>query len=268
MSVDYEYVTIDVDLMVHPKAIAAGIEAMGLWLWGVAWSHKTGANGRIPRHVVSMAWGGPPATVAKLSKRLVTSGLWLATDDGWTIWNYGKKNQSAEEKERKRELGRARMRRLRGKTGDADGDAQCDASHPRHVRDESAAPVSALVSGSDLPRSEEPRRSPREVIIKPILPANDDAPPAWWASACDTVAANVAPVDDRGARWLEYRGAMARKRWDLTREHAVSWLSQVVRRERRDAPRSRVDTRQPLTGPEPEWLARAKRTGTDGTEAF
>lgn len=234
MSVDYEYVTIDVDLMVHPKAIAAGIEAMGLWLWCMAWSHKTGANGRIPRHVVSTAWGGPPALVSKLAKRLVTSGLWLASDDGWIIWNYGKKNQSAEDKERRRALGRERMKRLRGKSGDALGNAPCDASRARHVRDEDAAPVFDPDLESDLEsRSEDPPREtpPPEVRPHAVVPDPLAAAPDWFPAVVERVSADtlgsmtgLAPLEC----WLAYAGHRANKRLPAAPADAAQWLVTVM----------------------------------------
>jgi len=244
VSIDYEYTTIDVDILMHPKAIAAGIEAMGLWLWAMAWSHKTGANGRIPRHVISMAWGGPPKLVDKLAKRLVSSGLWLATDDGWTIWNYGKKNQSAEEKERKREQGRERVRRLRERMRNAGCNALGNASHARDVTAHGDAPVRDPVLSES--RSEDPTGT--------TAPANDappTSPPVWWADALKTVSAEVLggkPIPDPSALWLEYRSRSLRKRWAMNRDDAVGWLSPVVRRERREA-------------------AQRPATGTNGTSA-
>jgi hypothetical protein len=156
-SIDYEYTTVDVDLLVHPKAIAAGVEAMGLWLWAMAWSHKTGANGKIPRAVVVLAWGATKPVIDKLTKRLVSSGLWVATDEGWEIWNYGKKN--AEEKARRRQQGRERMARFRDRSrapkSDAGSDALSDASPNGSVRclDGAPAPVSDLDLRSGSPES-------------------------------------------------------------------------------------------------------------------
>lgn len=142
---------------------------------------------------------------------------------------------------------------------------------------------SDLKSRSDLPTST-PRATPTAVPDPPpSYPHNDaprcatpvslvtlasDAEPAWWPAACETVAATVAPVSDRAARWLEYLSSVDRRGLAPNQRHAVGWLSQVVRSERRNARPSKVDTRQPMLGPEPEWLTRAKSTGTDGSEPF
>ncbi len=227
MSVDYEYVTIDVDIIVHAKGFAAGVEAMGLWLWGMAWSHKTGANGFLPKHVVVATWGAPPAVVTRLAKRLVTAGLWVPTEDGWLIWNYGKKNQSAEEKERRRALGRERMRRLREKR-DA-GDAKSDASHPVPVRDESAAPdLICNVSG----RSPEPDPA-REPGLRPaaVLPDPFGPPPEWWAEAVRAVSENSLGTSDAlrpSECWIAYAGHRANKRLPINRNDAGTWLVKVM----------------------------------------
>lgn len=251
MSIDYEYVTIDVDIIVHAKGYAAGVEAMGLWLWGMAWSHKTGANGKLPRHVVVATWGASAAVVIKLAKRLVTAGLWVATDDGWTIWNYGKKNQSAEEKERRRELGRERMRRLREKR-DGVGDAKCDASHTRHVHDESAAP-DLICDASSRSREPDPARATPE--DRPSRPHNDAPPcatptslvdiadpmappPEWWEAVCKTVSVGCLNREDglnSAEMWLAYGGHRGEKRRRPSRNDACTWLTTVMVPKAKDA---------------------------------
>ena len=255
MAVDYEYTTIDVDILMHPKAIAAGLEAMGLWLWAMAWSHKTGANGKVPRHVVGLAWGGPPKLVEKLAKRLVASGLWIATDDGWTIWNYGKKNQSAEEKERRRALGRERMQRLRGKKRDAVGDDDCDASLLRHVRDEDAAPdlICDLKSRSEEP---DPARatSANDVaptseakLVRPFAQVPDPGgpPPPWWSDALRTVAETPGGATlPNGMAWIRYAGHRAGKRLPATREDALYWLGTVMVPEEHEKRRKETHQRE------------------------
>lgn len=245
MSPDYEYATIDVDILVHPKAIAAGIEAMGLWLWSMAWSHKTGGNGFIPRHAPYAAWAAPRAAVDKLARRLVASGLWLERPDGWDVWNYGKKNQSAEEKERRRAQARERMKRFRAKhrdAGDARDETHSDASRDAHVHDESAA---VLCNGGSS-GSSSPGESARE------------GPPAWFGEAVATASMAVGDIDDVPARWHSYAAARKRKGWSMNREDAVGWLCDVVRSERARKPPPRADTRQPLRNPEAaEWMKKA-----------
>jgi hypothetical protein len=254
VSLDYEYATIDVDILVHPKALAAGVEAMGLWLWAMAWSHKTGANGRIPRHVVALAWGGTTRTITRLARQLVASGLWLETETGWEIWNYGKKNQSAEEKERRKKQGRERMARFRDKSRDARSDAPCDASQQRHVTREDAAPV--FVTAPDLKSSG----------------GAGGAQPTWWAEAIATAEQAVGgTIDQAGARWLEYDSSRERKGWSRNHRDAVGWLTTVIRTERKNqrappASRAAEITKQPFD-PDAPWMqddytGALKKTGT------
>lgn len=91
MTLKYQFQPIDVKIEGHPKAWASGVEAMGLWLWGMvhARAHRTG--GRLERPAVLGAWGGKRNIM--LAKRLVDSGLWVAQADGaWLIWNYEEKS--------------------------------------------------------------------------------------------------------------------------------------------------------------------------------
>lgn len=279
MSLNYEYATVDVDILVHPKALAAGVEAMGLWLWAMAWSHKTGANGRIPRHVIALAWGGTPALLARLAKRLVASGLWLESPDGWEVWNYGKKNQSAEEKERRKALGRARMRRLREKKAEASRDTS-PSSHPAsrdaHVPCQDGAPD--LICDPDLGspgRDPEPDGSPIRAEPAPSRPPppSDAQPtsPDWWPAAVATAEQAVGgTIDQPGARWLEYDAARDRKGWARSHRDAVGWLTTVIRSERKTDPgRRRVPraiaeaTLQPFD-PAAPWM-KAGDIGETGT---
>jgi hypothetical protein len=258
VSLDYEYATIDVDILVHPKALAAGVEAMGLWLWSMAWSHKTGANGKIPRHVVALAWGGTRVTIAKLSARLVGSGLWLETEEGWEIWNYGKKNQSAEEKERKKKLGRERMARFRDRSRSAKSDAPCDAESDASpnggVTRERPAPAPDLVSGSGSLGG----------TGGVMLGSPPGAPPAWWSVAVATAEQAVGgTIDQPGARWLEYDAARDRKGWARNQRDAVGWLTTVMRSERSKAPSSRAGPQSHRQPHDTGWLERMAKTGTE-----
>lgn len=98
---------IDVNIITHEKAEAAGIEAFGLWCWAMCWAQVHASDGRVPRLIALRALGGKRN--ATLAQRLVDVGLWSANEDGsWTIHNYAKKNQTAEEIQRKKEAARRR----------------------------------------------------------------------------------------------------------------------------------------------------------------
>ena len=272
MSVEYEYVTIDVDIMSHSKACAAGVEAMGLWLWAMAWSHKNNADGRLPRHVIAIAWGASKQTLTKLAKSLVLAGLWVETPDGWEIWNYAKKNQLAQEKERRRAMGRERMKRLRERKSDAACDASPSSlvtSRDAHVICQDAAPDPDLISGSssserDLPtRSRSratdpaPHSAPPVTATRPITPptlphervsASEAATvrPPWFDAACDAVeGALVGETIERPRAWLRYHGHRTSpdSRKAMSQADAQYWLTTVdvaeARRTREQAHRDR-----------------------------
>lgn len=107
---------IDVDIILHEKAVLAGPEAMGLWLWGMCYAQKYATNGRLPRSLVLGAFQGRRNIM--LARKLVASGLWSEHEDGsWSIWNYAKKNQTAEEiaarREERKQANAARQQRWR-----------------------------------------------------------------------------------------------------------------------------------------------------------
>lgn len=115
-----------------------------------------------------------------------------------------------------------------------------------------------------MPHNDAPPAAVPTVLVNVATP---DKPADWWASACETVSAEVLggrPVDMQAARWREYLESVGRRGMAPRREHAVTYLSKVLRDELRKAPASRrADTRQPQTGPEPAWLTKLK-TGTGG----
>lgn len=103
---------IDVNIIGHEKALLAGVEAFGLWAWGMCYAQLYETNGRLPRVAVLTAMGGRRNEVH--AKRLVEVGLWLSCEDGsWAIFNYGKKNQTAEEIQAKKAASADRARRWR-----------------------------------------------------------------------------------------------------------------------------------------------------------
>lgn len=111
---------IDVNVITHEKALAAGIEAFGLWAWGMCYAQLHETDGRLPRLAVLSALLGKRNVM--LAKRLVDSGLWLENEDGsWQIYNYRKKNQSAEEIRKKKEAAAERARAWRERVRTRDG---------------------------------------------------------------------------------------------------------------------------------------------------
>lgn len=91
MTLGYRFQPIDVTIEGHPKAFAAGVEAMGLWLWGMVHARQQKTRGHISRPAALGAWSGKRNIM--LAKRLVEAGLWLAREDGsWDIFNFDSKS--------------------------------------------------------------------------------------------------------------------------------------------------------------------------------
>jgi hypothetical protein len=117
------YATIDVDLVTHDKAIAAG-PAMYLWTWIMLWlrKHKS-SDGFIPRHVVrSCPWGTPQGNLGA-SSRLALAGLLAEAPDGWSVHNYANKNDTAEVIEKRIQDSRAKQQAYRDRKKKARVDA-------------------------------------------------------------------------------------------------------------------------------------------------
>jgi hypothetical protein len=74
---------VDDGFAMHPKAVAAGNPALGLWVRAGAWSASQLTDGVIPRHMVA-ALGGRPREAAAL----VDAGLWLEHVDGWAFHDW------------------------------------------------------------------------------------------------------------------------------------------------------------------------------------
>ncbi len=246
MSLDYQFSPIDVNITTHPKAFAAGVEAMGLWMWGMAHARQHRTEGRLHRAAVLGAWGGRRNVM--LAKRLVTSGLWILRDDGdWEIWNFEKKGAgrvtpSAE-----------RMRRFRAKGKDVTDDVTpCDAHGDVTTVTSCSTSTSKSLSGSDLSLGSDAGTGVRARVVAGEVPD-------WFSMACESAAMAVGgEVGDRPARWVEYEASRTRKGWAMDHKDAVGWLATVVRSERakassRPAARGAEATKQPYD-PDAPWL--------------
>lgn len=67
----------------HPKAVSAGNSAIGLWVRAGSWAAQQLTDGLVPRHMLP-ALGGRPSDAA----RLVASGLWIVSDEGWLFHDW------------------------------------------------------------------------------------------------------------------------------------------------------------------------------------
>lgn len=78
---------VDDQLAFHPKTLAAGNAAMGLWVRAGAWSSAQLTDGHIPTSIL-------PVLGAKKAdaERLVAAGLWIKNGDGYVFHQWEERN--------------------------------------------------------------------------------------------------------------------------------------------------------------------------------
>lgn len=99
---------VDDTLASHPKARAAGLAAMGLWVVAGAYASQYLTGGQVPRWFVDSWPSG-----RRLADRLVDAGLWLTCDDGWNFHQWDERQPTKDQVEADREAARQRVKRWR-----------------------------------------------------------------------------------------------------------------------------------------------------------
>lgn len=79
------------DLHSHPKAMAAGSAAMGLWVIAGSWSSANSKGGFVPDYVLTRL--APDAQ--QLARKLVTVGLWRRVRAGYQFHQWNERNPTA-----------------------------------------------------------------------------------------------------------------------------------------------------------------------------
>lgn len=254
---------IDVNIITHEKLLAAceggDLAPFGLWMFGMCHAQLHETNGRLARAVVLSALGGRRNIM--LAKKLVAAGLWIENDDGsWQVWNYGKKNQSAEEIRERKTRHAAKMRDWRERR---DGIVTRNVTPllPGHK------PVSDQVS---LPPSPEQQTPP-----EPLTVIGKASPPAEPVTAvrsrrkpetpCPESGAGAGEIRDWAERWkipdghgeFQYFLDHHRKadtRWRDWTAAWRTWLRNASRfAGRGGAPRGAEITKQPYD-PDAPWM--------------
>jgi hypothetical protein len=113
---------VDDNLHSHPKAIAAGNAAMGVWVRCGSYSSAYLLDGHVPRDI-ALSIGR-----SREADRLVEAGLWLPTDNGWLMPDFHDRNPTSDEVKAKREADAERKREARAR-------AHLNAVNGRQVRD-------------------------------------------------------------------------------------------------------------------------------------
>lgn len=95
----------------HPKVMAAGLAATGLYVKALAWCSQYLTDGRIPKTSVPLLLSGESP---KLCARLLEAGLWHEDGDAWVMPHYLDYNPSKDQVLAERDGARERMRNRRG----------------------------------------------------------------------------------------------------------------------------------------------------------
>lgn len=108
---------VDDNLAFHPKAMRAGNSAMGLWVRAGSWASQQLTDGYVPDDIARAI--GSKADV----ERLLRSGLWLPSEDGFEFHEFAERNPTRDEVQQRRKATAERIRRWRDKRDGKDGDA-------------------------------------------------------------------------------------------------------------------------------------------------
>ncbi len=91
----------------HPKAVAAGNGACGLWLRAGAWSMQQLTDGWVPKAIAKQLGSRGEA------QKLVHAGLWIEKDDGFQFHEWEQRQPTRVQVEADREAARERQRKAR-----------------------------------------------------------------------------------------------------------------------------------------------------------
>lgn len=100
---------VDDNLAFHPKAMAAGNAAMGLWVRAGSWASQQLTDGHVPEDVAKALGSKQEVT------RLVRAGLWVPAEAGFEFHEFAERNPTRDEVEQRRKNGAERLRRWREK---------------------------------------------------------------------------------------------------------------------------------------------------------
>lgn len=92
----------------HPKALAAGNAALGLWVRAGSWCGANLTGGALPQHMI-----GTLGAQKRDARRLVAAGLWCETDDGYQFNNWDVYQPTKDQVEADRKASRERQARYR-----------------------------------------------------------------------------------------------------------------------------------------------------------
>lgn len=108
------YVKIDDDIFRNPKVVRVSTVAKLIYVASICYCGNQLTDGFIPRNAARTLSADAGVNYSpKIVKELINAGLWLESEDGYTIHDYLEHNESAEKVHAKKEAARKRMERLR-----------------------------------------------------------------------------------------------------------------------------------------------------------
>lgn len=181
----------------HPKVIAAGNEAVGLYVRCGTYAAQHLTDGFVGKPIV-LLYGSEA-----LAARLVDAALWNRTRGGWNIHDYLDYNPSRETVERERKAAAERQRRSReGKLSHRDTPVTNAVSHTTPTRPDPSISGTGFSSANGRayppyqPSSKTPSSRPVSEVLRPEpghRPASPDSARAAAAAAREALAAKRQP---------------------------------------------------------------------------
>lgn len=158
---------IDDNFALHPKVLAAGNAAIGLWARAGAWSAQMLTDGRVPADIIPVLGGRQEDADA-----LVRVGLWTETLHGYEFHDWQGRQPTKAEVEARREAAAERMRTLRQgrKAHSEDSDVRTNFARSSHeVRDPGPSRTSKEVGARKRAPSTRGTRLPADFTLSQEL---------------------------------------------------------------------------------------------------
>jgi hypothetical protein len=160
---------IDDQLAFHPKALAAGNEALGMWVRSMSYSCQMLTGGFISSEIVT-AMGG-----TKIAKKLVQAGLWLVADGGYQFHDWEKYQLCADTEKIKRE----RTRQARSEAGKMGANSRWnDNPKPEPMANNMANGMANAMANEWQNDAPEPEPEYKEVVV--VKPNNKTRIKSDW----------------------------------------------------------------------------------------
>ncbi|MDQ0894449.1 hypothetical protein [Agromyces ramosus] len=183
------YFPVDDDMPFHPKVLAAGNEAMGLWARAGALCKKYATGGEVSTEMV-LSLG-----TKRLADRLVKAGLWVVIDGGYRFHDWKQQAGNDEASVEKERIDRARAKNA----------ARQKAWRERHASDNGVtnAPVTESPSPSPSPSDLTLTNESRPEVDASVSTDSGDLSPAMQALASQAGITSVPAVVEQIRKWTQ-----------------------------------------------------------------